>query len=89
MAAPVWEPRRSGRAPELLTDRDGPAGELIAEAAVAPVAGWDLSWQDGRAPAARPSWGCRRGAPRARARVQRRGSGVIPAADRPGDRSAR
>lgn len=30
--------------------------QLIAEAAAAPVAGWDFSWLDGRATEARPSW---------------------------------
>lgn len=31
--------------------------ELIAEAAAAPVAGWDFSWFQGRATEERPSWG--------------------------------
>ncbi|MFF4082226.1 class I SAM-dependent methyltransferase [Streptomyces sp. NPDC001777] len=30
---------------------------LVAEAAAAPVAGWDFSWLDGRATEQRPSWG--------------------------------
>jgi SAM-dependent methyltransferase len=34
-----------------------PFDELIAEAAAAPVAGWDFSWLDGRATEERPSWG--------------------------------
>lgn len=34
--------------------------ELIAEAASAPVEGWDFSWLDGRASEARPSWGYQR-----------------------------
>ncbi|MGV9801318.1 class I SAM-dependent methyltransferase [Mycobacterium sp. NPDC003449] len=33
---------------------------LIAEAAAAPVDGWDFSWLDGRATEARPSWGYQR-----------------------------
>ncbi|WP_261553895.1 class I SAM-dependent methyltransferase [Frankia tisae] len=31
--------------------------ELVAEAAVVPVDGWDFSWLDGRATEQRPSWG--------------------------------
>lgn len=31
-------------------------GELVAEAAAAPVAGWDFSWLAGRATEKRPSW---------------------------------
>ncbi|MDI2126553.1 methyltransferase domain-containing protein [Yinghuangia seranimata] len=31
--------------------------DLVAEAAAAPVAGWDFSWLDGRATEQRPSWG--------------------------------
>ena len=31
--------------------------ELLAEAAAAPVSGWDFSWLDGRASEERPSWG--------------------------------
>jgi SAM-dependent methyltransferase len=39
----------------------GPTFEdLIAEAASAPVQGWDFSWLDGRAGEARPSWGYQR-----------------------------
>ncbi|MGW5923816.1 class I SAM-dependent methyltransferase [Nocardia fluminea] len=34
--------------------------ELIAEAASAPVEGWDFSWLDGQASEARPSWGYQR-----------------------------
>ncbi|MFE5479226.1 class I SAM-dependent methyltransferase [Nocardia sp. NPDC056541] len=34
--------------------------DLIAEAASAPVEGWDFSWLDGRASEARPSWGYQR-----------------------------
>jgi SAM-dependent methyltransferase len=34
--------------------------ELVAEAAAAPVEGWDFSWLDGRATEARPSWGYQR-----------------------------
>jgi hypothetical protein len=34
--------------------------ELVAEAAAAPVDGWDFSWLDGRATEARPSWGYQR-----------------------------
>ncbi|MBC7302601.1 MAG: class I SAM-dependent methyltransferase [Nocardia sp.] len=34
--------------------------DLIAEAASAPVEGWDFSWLDGRAGEARPSWGYQR-----------------------------
>ncbi|RJL22056.1 class I SAM-dependent methyltransferase [Bailinhaonella thermotolerans] len=34
--------------------------ELVAEAASAPVEGWDFSWLDGRATEARPSWGYQR-----------------------------
>ncbi|WP_436886763.1 methyltransferase domain-containing protein [Nocardiopsis dassonvillei] len=34
--------------------------ELVAEAAAAPVAGWDFSWLDGRATEQRPSWGYHR-----------------------------
>lgn len=34
--------------------------ELVAEAAAAPVAGWDFSWLDGRATEQRPSWGYQR-----------------------------
>ncbi|HLR99724.1 class I SAM-dependent methyltransferase [Mycolicibacillus parakoreensis] len=34
--------------------------ELIAEAAAAPVDGWDFSWLHGRATEARPSWGYQR-----------------------------
>ena len=32
-------------------------GELIAEAAAAPIDGWDFSWLDGRATEERPAWG--------------------------------
>lgn len=31
--------------------------ELVAEAASAPIDGWDFSWLDGRATEQRPSWG--------------------------------
>jgi SAM-dependent methyltransferase len=31
--------------------------ELVAEAAAAPIDGWDFSWLDGRATEERPSWG--------------------------------
>lgn len=31
--------------------------ELVAEAASAPIAGWDFSWLEGRATEERPSWG--------------------------------
>ncbi|RKT84468.1 Methyltransferase domain-containing protein [Saccharopolyspora antimicrobica] len=34
--------------------------ELVAEAAAAPVEGWDFSWLDGRATEQRPSWGYQR-----------------------------
>lgn len=34
--------------------------DLVAEAAAAPVAGWDFSWLDGRATEQRPSWGYHR-----------------------------
>lgn len=34
--------------------------ELVAEAAAAPVDGWDFSWLDGRATEERPSWGYQR-----------------------------
>jgi SAM-dependent methyltransferase len=34
--------------------------ELVAEAAAAPLAGWDFSWLDGRASEQRPSWGYQR-----------------------------
>ena len=34
--------------------------ELLAEAAAAPVEGWDFSWLDGRATEERPSWGYQR-----------------------------
>ncbi|OBI49681.1 methyltransferase type 11 [Mycobacterium kyorinense] len=34
--------------------------ELVAEAAAAPVDGWDFSWLDGRATEQRPSWGYQR-----------------------------
>lgn len=34
--------------------------ELLHEAAVAPVDGWDFSWLDGRATEERPSWGYQR-----------------------------
>ncbi|MDT0379341.1 class I SAM-dependent methyltransferase [Streptomyces sp. DSM 42041] len=34
--------------------------DLVAEAAAAPVAGWDFSWLDGRATEQRPSWGYQR-----------------------------
>lgn len=34
--------------------------DLVAEAAVAPVDGWDFSWLDGRASEQRPSWGYQR-----------------------------
>ncbi len=45
--------------------------ELVAEAAAAPVDGWDFSWLDGRACEQRPSWGYARlmGERMARARV--------------------
>ncbi|MER5299204.1 methyltransferase domain-containing protein [Streptomyces lasiicapitis] len=44
------------------TSSSGPRGprtfdDLVAEAAAAPVAGWDFSWFEGRATEARPSWG--------------------------------
>lgn len=35
--------------------------DLIAEAAAAPVEGWDFGWLDGRATEQRPSWGYQRG----------------------------
>jgi SAM-dependent methyltransferase len=34
--------------------------DLVAEAAAAPVGGWDFSWLDGRATEQRPSWGYQR-----------------------------
>ncbi|OBH19884.1 SAM-dependent methyltransferase [Mycolicibacter terrae] len=34
--------------------------ELVAEAAAAPVDGWDFSWLEGRATEQRPSWGYQR-----------------------------
>ncbi|WP_410673089.1 hypothetical protein [Amycolatopsis sp. cmx-4-68] len=34
--------------------------DLVAEAAAAPVDGWDFSWLEGRATEARPSWGYQR-----------------------------
>jgi SAM-dependent methyltransferase len=34
--------------------------ELVAEAAAAPIDGWDFSWLDGRATEERPSWGYQR-----------------------------
>jgi SAM-dependent methyltransferase len=34
--------------------------ELVAEAAAAPIDGWDFSWLDGRASEQRPSWGYQR-----------------------------
>ncbi|MGH8301408.1 MAG: class I SAM-dependent methyltransferase [Steroidobacteraceae bacterium] len=34
--------------------------DLVAEAASAPVEGWDFSWLDGRATEQRPSWGYQR-----------------------------
>ncbi|MGH3561566.1 MAG: class I SAM-dependent methyltransferase [Mycobacterium sp.] len=34
--------------------------DLVAEAATAPVEGWDFSWLDGRASEERPSWGYQR-----------------------------
>ncbi len=34
--------------------------DLVAEAAAAPVDGWDFSWLDGRASEERPSWGYQR-----------------------------
>lgn len=34
--------------------------DLVAEAAAAPVDGWDFSWLDGRATEQRPSWGYQR-----------------------------
>jgi SAM-dependent methyltransferase len=34
--------------------------ELVAEAADAPIDGWDFSWLDGRATEERPSWGYQR-----------------------------
>ncbi|MDI3315728.1 MAG: class I SAM-dependent methyltransferase [Mycobacterium sp.] len=34
--------------------------ELVAEAAAAPVEGWDFSWLDGRGSEQRPSWGYQR-----------------------------
>lgn len=34
--------------------------DLVAEAAAAPVEGWDFSWLDGRATEERPSWGYQR-----------------------------
>lgn len=34
--------------------------ELVAEAAAAPVEGWDFSWLNGRASEERPSWGYQR-----------------------------
>jgi SAM-dependent methyltransferase len=34
--------------------------DLVAEAAAAPVEGWDFSWLDGRATEQRPSWGYQR-----------------------------
>lgn len=35
----------------------GDFGELVAEGAAVPVAGWDFSWFDGRATEERPPWG--------------------------------
>lgn len=34
--------------------------DLVAEAAAAPIDGWDFSWLDGRATEERPSWGYQR-----------------------------
>jgi SAM-dependent methyltransferase len=34
--------------------------DLVAEAAAAPIDGWDFSWLDGRATEQRPSWGYQR-----------------------------
>jgi hypothetical protein len=34
--------------------------DLVAEAASAPIDGWDFSWLDGRATEQRPSWGYQR-----------------------------
>jgi SAM-dependent methyltransferase len=43
--------------------------DLVAEAASAPVEGWDFSWLDGRATEQRPSWGYQRLMSRRLARV--------------------
>ena len=48
--------------------------ELVAEAAAAPVDGWEFSWLDGRATEQRPSWGYQR-------QLARRLSGVSAAVD--------
>jgi SAM-dependent methyltransferase len=37
-----------------------PFEELVAEAAAAPIDGWDFSWLEGRATEERPSWGYQR-----------------------------
>lgn len=48
--------------PVQATMSDMPAtfDDLVAEAAAAPVEGWDFSWLDGRATEQRPSWGYQR-----------------------------
>ena len=48
--------------------------DLVAEAAAAPVDGWEFSWLDGRATEQRPSWGYQR-------QLARRLSGVSAAVD--------
>ena len=48
--------------------------ELVAEAAAAPVDGWEFSWLDGRATEQRPSWGYQR-------QLAQRLSGVSAAVD--------
>ena len=62
--------------------------DLVAEAAAAPVEGWDFSWLDGRATEQRPSWGYQRLLSRrlvgasAAVDLQTGGGEVLAAADR-------
>ncbi|MFP3988219.1 class I SAM-dependent methyltransferase [Streptomyces sp. E11-3] len=44
----------------MSVSRTSSFDDLVAEAAAAPVAGWDFSWFEGRATEARPSWGYQR-----------------------------
>jgi SAM-dependent methyltransferase len=65
--------------------------DLVAEAAAAPVEGWDFSWLDGRATEERPSWGYQRLLSRRLARasaavdLQTGGGEVLAGTQRHGD----
>ena len=47
----------SGRVRATIGTMEGSCEELIEEAELAPIEGWDFSWLNGRATEERPSWG--------------------------------